>query len=85
MIYSTKTNDWQVTMDARPNGLNVQVSYWDGEDFQVRYESFVIAESWYEAITDALVESGWGWDTADWQVAQWGITAPDDDEESESN
>jgi hypothetical protein len=85
MIYSTPKNEWQVSVDTRPNGLDVQVSYWDGEDFQVRYEMFVIAESLYEAITDALVESGWGWDTADYQVTQWGITPPNDDEESESN
>jgi hypothetical protein len=86
MRYATKNDEWQVTVNPRPNGLETQVSFWNGEDFEIRYEQFVIAESWYEAITDALVQSGWGWDTADYQVAQeWGITAPDDDEESESN
>lgn len=85
MIYSTKSNDWQVTVNPRPNGLETQVSFWNGEDFEIRYESLVIADSWYEAITDALVESGWGWDTADFQVTQWGITPPTDEEESENN
>jgi hypothetical protein len=80
MIYSTKSDDWQVSVNPRPQGLDVQVSFWDGDNFQVRYEKFVIAESWYEAITDALTQSGWGWDTADYQVSQWGIFPPNDEE-----
>ena len=82
MIYTTENSDWQVSIDPRPiQGLGVQVSFWDGDDFQVRYEQFVIADSWYEAITDALVQSGYGdWETADYQVSQCGIFPPDDQE-----
>jgi cell wall assembly regulator SMI1 len=81
MIYTTKTSDWQVTVNPRPNGLETQVSFWNGEDFEIRYEKFVIAESWYEAITDALLESGFGdWASVEEQATQWGITPPDDEE-----
>ena len=80
MIYTTENSTYQVSVNPRPQGLEVQVSFWDGEDFQVKYEQFVIAESWYEAITDALVQSGFDWDTADYQVNKWGITPPNDEE-----
>jgi hypothetical protein len=80
MIYKTKDDTYQVSVNPRPNGLEVQVSFWDGEDFIIKYEEFVIAESWYEAITDALVESGFDWETADRQANQWGITLPDIEE-----
>lgn len=84
MRYATKDDLYQVSVNPRPNGLEVQVSFWDGEDFQIRYEEFVIAESWFEAITDALVESGFDWDAAEQQVNQWGITLPDDEEEEDN-
>jgi hypothetical protein len=80
MIYTTENSTWQTTVNPRPQGLEVQVSFWDGEDFQVKYDKFVIAESWHEAITGALVESGWTWETADYQAHKWGITPPDDQE-----
>ena len=81
MIYSTKDDNWQVSIDHRPNGLDVMVSYWDGEDFITRYNDFVIAESNFEAITDALMASGFGdWATVEDQVNEWGITAPDEED-----
>jgi hypothetical protein len=82
MIYSTKDDSWQVSIDPRVEGLGVQVSFWNGDDFDIYYEKFVIAESWYEAITDALCESGWDWDTADYQATEWGITPPNDEEDN---
>ena len=81
MIYTTKNNNWQATIDTRPNGLDVQVSYWDGEDFITRYDKFVIAESRFEAITDALLEAGFGnWASVEDQVNEWGITAPNEED-----
>ena len=80
MIYTTKDSVWQATVNPRPQGLDVQVSFWDGEDFIVKYEKFVIAESWYEAITGALVESGFDWEAADHQVNEWGITPPNEED-----
>jgi hypothetical protein len=82
MIYKTKDDTYQVSVNPCPNGLEVQVSFWDGEDFIIKYEEFVIAESWYEAITDALVESGFDWEAAEQQVNDWGITPPNDEEEN---
>jgi hypothetical protein len=81
MNYSTKDDNWQISIDTRPNGLDVQVSYWNGEDFITQYDKFVIAESRFEAITDALLESGFGdWESVEDQVNQWGIIAPDEDD-----
>jgi hypothetical protein len=81
MIYTAKNDNWQASVDTRPNGLDVQVSYWDGEDFITRYDKFVVAESLFEAITDALLESGFGdWASVEEQATQWGITPPDDEE-----
>jgi hypothetical protein len=82
MIYTTKDDNWQVSIDTRPNGLDVQVSHWDGENFITRYEKFVIAESRFEAITDALLESGFGdWASVEDQATEWGITPPNDEED----
>jgi hypothetical protein len=82
MIYSTKDDNWQVSIDTRPNGLDVQVSYWDGEDFITRYDKFVIAESRFEAITDALLEAGFGeWASVEDQATEWGIIPPNDEED----
>lgn len=82
MILKTKDDVWQVSLDNRISGLDVQVSFWDGENLQTPYKMFVIADSWYEAITDALVQSGWSWESADYQVHTWGITPPDDEDEN---
>jgi len=65
MILKTKNDLWQVSLDNRISGLDVQVSFWNGNDFEDRYKMFVIADSWNEAITDALVQSGWSWESAD--------------------
>jgi hypothetical protein len=81
MIYSTKDDNWQVSIDTRANGLDVQVSYWNGEDFITRYDKFVIAENRFEAITDALLEAGFGeWASVEDQATEWGITPPNDEE-----
>ena len=82
MIFSTKDDNWQVSIDTRPNGLDVQVSYWDGEDFITRYDKFIVAESRFEAITDALLEAGFGeWASVEDQATEWGITPPNDEED----
>jgi hypothetical protein len=81
MILKTKDDVWQVSIDNRISGLDVQVSFWDGENFHTPYKMFVIADSWFEAITDALTESGWDWVVAQEQVNDWGITPPDDEDE----
>ncbi len=80
MIYTTENDTYQVSVNPRPQGLEVQVSFWNGEDFITKYEQFVIADSWYEAITGALVESGFDSENADYQANKWGITPPDDQE-----
>jgi hypothetical protein len=81
MNYTTKDDNWQVSIDTRPNGLDILVSCWDGEDFITRYNKFVIAESLFEAMTDALLESGFGeWATVENQVNKWGITPPDEED-----
>ena len=45
----------------------------------------VIADSLHEVLCGALTDyAGFEWDTADWLVSEnWGITAPEYDEESE--
>lgn len=82
-IYKTKDDIWQVSVESRLQGSQVQVSFWNSEesDFAVLYDCYVIAESLYEAITNALIETGfWDWDSADNQAEQWGISAPDSGE-----
>lgn len=82
MTYTTEDSLWLVSLDPGSQTLGVQVSFWDGDDFQIRYDKRVIADSWHEAITGALVDSGFEWEAADYQVSSWGITPPDDEEES---
>ncbi len=79
-IYNTTDDAWQVSVDNRLQGWQVQVSAWDGENFDVRYDRYAICESLNEAVIDALTASGMDWETADWQTAEWGILAPSDDD-----
>lgn len=78
--YLTPNDKWQVYVDNRLQGWQVQVSVWTGEEFDVRYDAYVIADSLYEAVTGALTASGMDWETADWHCAEWGIEMPNDDE-----
>jgi hypothetical protein len=77
-IYNTKDDAWQVVVDNRLQGHQITVSFWNGDDFETRYDAYVIADSLYEGITDALQIAGMDWDTAEFQVNEWGITRPDD-------
>lgn len=72
-IYLTPNDKVQVYVDNRLQGWQVQVSFWTGEEFDVRYDSYVIADSLYEAVTGALTASGMGWEEADWHCAEWEI------------
>lgn len=78
--YNTANDAFQMTVEDRLQGWQVQVSYWNGEDFETRYDRYAIAESLWEACFTALCEAGFDSETADWQLAEWEIFPPIDDE-----
>lgn len=51
------------------------------EEYEVLYDRNVIADSLYEAVTDALCEIGVDFELADSMATEWGILAPEEDEE----
>lgn len=63
------------------DGVQVNVSTWDGDDYVTVYDTRVIADSLYEAVTGALCAAGVEWEQADYLVTSWGILAPVDEEE----
>lgn len=80
-IYSTPDNRYQMTVDNRLQGWGVQVSEWTGADFKIRFEKYVIAESLWEATYGALTSAGMDDGEADYQLAEWGICQPTDEDE----
>ena len=80
-IYNTANDAFQMTVEPRLQGWQVQVSYWNGNDFEIRYDRYAICESVFEACSGALMDSGFDWEDAEWQLAEWEIFPPIDDEE----
>lgn len=80
-IYTTPNDVWQMTVDNRLQGWQVEVSYWTGEEFVSQYDRYVIAESLFEATYGALADASFDEDSIEWQLAEWGIFAPEDEEE----
>lgn len=80
-IYTARDDRYQVAVDSRLQGWQVQVSFWNGEDFEIRQDGYIIADSLYEAVSDSLVQAGLDWELADSYANDWGITAPDSDED----
>jgi hypothetical protein len=80
-IYTAENDTWQMTVDNRLQGWQVEVSKWTGEHFHVRYDVYVIAESLFEATFDALIEAGFPENNTEYQLAEWGIFMPEEDED----
>lgn len=80
-IYTTSDDALQVTTESRLQGWQVQVSKWTGENFDVLYDRYAIVENYWEAVIGGLIESGIEAEEADWQMAEWGIFPPNEDEE----
>ena len=81
-IYNSTDDLYQVSVDNRLQGWQVQVSFWNGEDFETRYDAYAICESLHEAVIDAMMEAGIIWELAENYAADWGITPPNDEEEN---
>ncbi len=80
-VYTTANDTWQMTVDNRLQGWGVEVSKWTGEDFDVRYDLYVIADNLFEATFDALITAGFPENNAEYQLAEWGIFMPEEDED----
>jgi hypothetical protein len=83
-IYKTSNDRLQVAVHYYlTDGVQITISEWDGEDFITLYDRRVIADSLYEAVTGALMESrDMEWEDADWQCTLWDIYPSDEDEEN---
>jgi hypothetical protein len=80
-IYSTPSHYWQMTVDNRLQGWQIQVSHWTGDDFDTLYDAYAIVESVFEGAFTALSEAGFDEDSIEYQLAEWGIFMPEEDEE----
>jgi len=84
MIYTANNDTLLVAVHHYPvDGVQVTVSIWDEQEssYYEPYDKRVIADSLWESVCCALVESyDLDWEQADSQCAEWGIYAPSDDE-----
>jgi hypothetical protein len=80
-IYKDATNDWQLSVENRLQGWQIQVWRWTGDDFDTLYDAYAIVESLFEGAYTALSEAGFDEDSIEWQLAEWGILMPDEDED----
>lgn len=86
MIYRTDDNNLVLEVSGAMQGWRVTVMVWDNElnDYYTPLDRYMITDSLHEAVCWALTESyDLDWEQADFQAAEWGITAPEYDEESE--
>jgi hypothetical protein len=86
MVYDS-IDDYVLNVDAfGVQGWTVTITKWYedcdcDEEYEVLYDRNVIADSLYEAVTDALCEIGVDFELADSMATEWGILAPEEDEE----
>ena len=86
MIYEP-IDDYVLAVDTfGVQGWTVTITKWYedcdcDEEYEILYDRNVIADSLYEAVTDALCEVGVDFEVADSMATEWGIFAPEEDEE----
>jgi hypothetical protein len=86
MLYEP-IDDYVLNVDAfGVQGWSVTITKWHpdcdcDDDYEVLYDRNVIADSLYEAVTDALCEVGVDFEVADVMAAEWDIFPPDDEED----
>lgn len=80
-IHTTPDSTWQLTVESRLQGWQIQVSKWDGENFLTLYDAYAIVESVFEGAWIALSEAGFPENDIEWQLAEWDIFAPEENEE----
>lgn len=78
-IYTSPNGIWQMTVDNRLQGWQVEVSYWTGEDFVTQYDAYVITDNLFEATYGALADSSFPENRIESRLAEWGIFMPDED------
>lgn len=80
-IYTSKDDLWQMCVDNRLQGWQVEVSFWNGSDFDLKTHAYIIADSLFEATFGALADANFDENSIEWQLAEWGIFMPDEDED----
>ena len=78
--YTTFKDSWQLSVENRSQGWQLEVSRWTGEDFETLYAAYCIAESFFEAAFGALAKAGYPEDFIEWQLTEWEIFSPEDDD-----
>jgi hypothetical protein len=83
-IYTAQNDTLQVAVHRYPvDGVQVTVSIWNGNDFVTKFDKRVIADSLWEAMGSAMTQGlDIEWEQADYQLAEWGIFPPEDDDEN---
>lgn len=79
--YKDASNDWQLHVDNRLQGWQIQVWRWTGDDFDTLYDAYAIVEGLFEGAYTALSEAGYPEDFIESQLGDWGIFMPDEDED----
>ena len=82
LIKTTPSHDWQLTVEPRLQGWQIQVSHWTGNDFETLYDAYAIVESVFEGAWTALAEAGYEEDFIEWQLGEWGIFMPEEEEDN---
>jgi hypothetical protein len=63
------------------DGSQITVMKYDGDDWNTVVDSRFICDSFWEAMFDALFQSGLNSEHAMWQLDEWNIQHPNDDDE----
>jgi len=83
--YMTEDKNISVSVHFYPvDGVQISVDLWDEEeeDYYTVVDSRYICDSFYEAMCSALFEGcDITWEQAESQCADWGIFAPENEEE----
>jgi hypothetical protein len=78
-----RTEDVSVSVSFYPvDGVQICVRQWKDDDWVEVVDSRFICESFWEAMFCALNDTGcWEDEAIVWQLAEWGINEPSDEEE----
>lgn len=85
-IYTSRNDTFQASIHHYPvDGFQLELSHWDGEEFNTLFDKRMVMYTVYEAILEAFTQNGVDYWKAQEYAEQMGIEPAffDDDEEDE--
>jgi hypothetical protein len=80
-----RTENWSVSVSFYPvDGVQICVRNWTDDEWVEVVDSRFICDSFWEAMFCALTEAGLNSEHAAWQLAEWNIVEPSDEDEEDN-